>query len=63
MTSNKEDDGNQERNPKPIKEAENKNEDIKARENLEDEENEEDLQEDLKAKLEVVLKQIRQLNK
>ena len=43
MTSSQEDDGNQEGNPKPIQEFENKNDDIKAKEDLEEEESKEDL--------------------
>ena len=40
MISNQENDGKQEGNPKPIKEAKDKNDDIKAKEYLEDEHNE-----------------------
>ena len=40
MTISEEDDGNQEGNLEPITEAENENDDIKAKEDLEDEENE-----------------------
>ena len=39
MTISQEDDGNQEGNPEPIIEAENENDDIKAKADLEDEEN------------------------
>lgn len=38
MTTSQEDDGNQEGNPEPIKDAENKNDYIKAKEDLEEEE-------------------------
>ena len=38
MTTSQEDDGKLEGNPKPIKESENKSDDIKAQEDLEDEE-------------------------
>ena len=51
MTSSQEDDCVQEGNPKPIKEAKNKSEDIKTKEDLEDEENEEDFTKDLMEKL------------
>ena len=51
MTTSQEDDGNQEGNPEPIIEAENENDDIKAKEDLEDEENEKDFEEDLLTKL------------
>ena len=44
MTTSQEDDGKQEGNPEPIMEAENKNDDIKAKEDLEDEENEKDFE-------------------
>ena len=40
MTISQEDDGNQEGNPKPITEAENENDDIKAKDDLEYDENE-----------------------
>ena len=42
MTTSQEDDGKQEGNPEPIMEDENKNDDIKAKEDLKDEENEKD---------------------
>ena len=44
----------EERNIEPIKEDENKNEDIKTKEDLEDEENEEDLKAKLVASLEEI---------
>ena len=51
MTISQEDDGNLERNPEPIIEAKNENDDIKAKEDLEDEENEKYFEEDILAKL------------
>ena len=56
MTSNQEDDGKQEGNLEPIKKAENKSEDIKTKEDLEDEENEEDLMEKLITSIEEISK-------
>jgi len=63
MTSSEEDDGKQEGNPEPIKEAENKNDDIKAKEDLEEEERYEGFEEDLLAKLIAVMEEINNLKK
>ncbi len=63
MTASQEDDGKQEGNPKPIKEVENKSEDTKAKEDLEDEENKDDFEEDLMVKLVFSLEDISGLKK
>ena len=63
MTISQEDDGNQEGNPEPIMEAENENDDIKAKEDLEDEENEKDFVEDLLTKLMTAMEEINNLKK
>ena len=63
MTSSQEDDGKQEGNPKPIKEVENKNDDIKDKEDLEEEENKEGFEEDLLNKLMASVEEINGLKK
>lgn len=63
MFASQEDDRKQEGNPEPIKEVENKSEDIKAKEDLEDEENKDDFEEYLMAKLVAALEEISSLKK
>ena len=63
MISSQENDGKQEGNPEPIIEAENENDGIKAKEDLEDEENEKDFEEDLLTKLMVTMKEINNFEK
>ncbi len=63
MTTSQEDDGKQEGNPEPIIEAENENDDIKAKANLEDEGNEKDFVEDLLAQLTAAMEEIINLKK
>lgn len=54
---------NQEGNPKPITEAENENDDIKGKEDLEDEENEQNFVEDLLTQLMAAIEEIINLKK
>jgi len=63
MTTSQEDDGNQERNPELIIKAENENDDIKAKEDLEYEENEKHFEEDLLTKLMATMEEIISLKK
>ena len=63
MTISQEDDGTQEEYPKPIIEVESKNDDIKAKEYLEDEENEKDFVEDLLTQLMDAMEEILNLKK
>ena len=63
MTISQEDDGNQEGNPEPIIEAENENDDIKAKADLEDEDNEKDFVEDLLAQFMAAMEEIDNLKK
>ena len=63
MTSSEEYDGKQEGNSKPIMEVENKNYDIKAKEDLEEEESKEDFEEDLLTKLIDAMEEINSLKK
>ncbi len=62
ITTSQEDDGKQEGNSEPIKEAENKNDDIKGKEDLEEEERKEDF-EDLLTKPIVAMEEINSLKK
>jgi len=61
MISSQGNDGKQEGNPKPIKEAEDKSDNIKAKEDPENEENEVDFEEDLLTKLMVAIEEINNL--
>ena len=63
MISGQEDDGKQEKNPKPIKETEYKRDDIKAKEDREDEENKEGFEEDLLTKLITAIEEIKNFEK
>ena len=63
MTSSQEDDGKEKGNPKPIKEVENKNDDIKAKEYLEEEENKEAFEEDILNKIMASMEEINSLKK
>ena len=63
MTINQEDDGNQEGNPEPIIEAENKNDDIKTVADQKDEENEKYFVEELLAQLMTVMEENNNLKK
>jgi len=63
MTSSQEDDGKQEGNPEPIKEDENKNDDIKAKEDLKEEESKEGFEEDLLTKIIASMEEINSLKK
>jgi len=61
--SNRENDRKQKENPEPVKEAEDKIDDIKAKEDLENEENEKDFVEDLMPKLMASMQEIINLKK
>jgi len=63
MTISQEDDGNLDRNPKPVKEAEHGNDDVKAEADLEDKENEKDFVEELLAQLMNAMEEIDNLEK
>lgn len=63
MISSKEKDGKQEGNPKPIKEGEYKSDNIKAKEDLEDEENDEYFEEGLLTKIMATMEEINSLEK
>lgn len=63
MTISQEDDGKQEGNRELIKEAEDKSDDIKAKEHLEDVENEKYFEEDLLTKLIATMEEIKNLKK
>ena len=63
MICSQENDGKQEGNPEAIKEGEDKSDNIKAKEDLEDEENEEDFEEDLLTKLMAAMEEIKNLKK
>jgi len=63
MTISQENDGNLERNPEPIIEAEHENDDVKAKADLVDEENEKDFVEELLAQLMTAMEEINSLKK
>jgi len=63
MISCQENDGKQEENPRPVKEAEDKIDDIKAKEDLENEEIEKDFVEDLLTKVMAGMEEIINLKK
>ena len=63
MISSWENDGKQEGNLDPIEEGEDKSNNIKAKEALEDEENEKDFEEDLLTKLMATMEEINNLKK
>lgn len=63
MISSQENDGKQKGNPEPIKEGEDKSDNIKAKEDLEDEENEKYFEEDLLSKLMAAMEEMRNLRR
>ena len=63
MIYSQENDGKQEGNPEPIKEGEDKSDNIKAKEYLEDEENEKDFEEYLLTKLMDTMEEINNLKR
>jgi len=63
MNISQEHDGNLERNPEPIIEVEHENDDVKAKTDLEDEENEKDFVEELLAQLMTSMEEINNLKK